>query len=453
MKNYLNDNIKNIFENLNELNCDGIIDILNKSNENYEKILKNNKKEINYDNFVEEVDQLIEENLNIIEDNQFEEEILQFLSDWIIYHFLYKILLEYKKNYAEAFENLKKAFYAFQEFYMNFNKPELSKIFKNYIKLLNNLTLLFNDSNSYYKYISDYGAILMSFFSKFQNYNDETENTKYAVFFSIVCLIKTYFILKNFRNSLPLVKWCETQKIISNNNDNKNISSSELCNYFYYNGRLSLYELNIITAHEKLTKAFEICICSKNSKKNFFNNASVLYEYLIPLNLFLGFIPNYEYIKKYKLNKNYLTLIDSFRNGNIILFEKSLDNLEDRIIQLGTFLILGKLKPYVYRNLIKILYNIKYDDIKNDKNIEIRNSLGKKPFILEIEIILEVINKLYVNDDKKFTIDDLVLEILGVLSKKIIAGYIHHVNKVIVFGKNPFPNLKENLINNYDKII
>ena len=178
MKNYLNDNIKNIFENLNELNCDGIIDILNKSNENYEKILKNNKKEINYDNFVEEVDQLIEENLNIIEDNQFEEEILQFLSDWIIYHFLYKILLEYKKNYAEAFENLKKAFYAFQEFYMNFNKPELSKIFKNYIKLLNNLTLLFNDSNSYYKYISDYGAILMSFFSKFQNYNDETENTK-----------------------------------------------------------------------------------------------------------------------------------------------------------------------------------------------------------------------------------------------------------------------------------
>ena len=107
----------------------------------------------------------------------------------------------------------------------------------------------------------------------------------------------------------------------------------------------------------------------------------------------------------------------------------------------------------VYRNLIKILYNIKYDDIKNDKNIEIRNSLGKKPFILEIEIILEVINKLYVNNDKKFTIDDLVLEILGVLSKKIIAGYIHHVNKVIVFGKNPFPNLKENLINNYDKII
>jgi hypothetical protein len=293
----------------------------------------------------------------------------------------------------------------------------------------------------------------MSFFSKFQNYNDETENTKYAVFFSIVCLIKTYFILKNYRNSLPLVKWCETQKIISNNNDNKNISSSELCNYFYYNGRLSLYELNIITAHEKLTKAFEICICSKNNKKNFFNNASVLYEYLIPLNLFLGFIPNYEYIKKYKLNKNYLTLIDSFRNGNIILFEKSLDNLEDRIIQLGTFLILGKLKPYVYRNLIKILYNIKYDDIKNDKNIEIRNSLGKKPFILEIEIILEVINKLYVNNDKKFTIDDLVLDILGVLSKKIIAGYIHHVNKVIVFGKNPFPNLKENLINNYDKII
>ena len=45
-------------------------------------------------------------------------------------------------------------------------------------------------------------------------------------------------------------------------------------------------------------------IIKKNNKKNFFNNASVLYEYLIPLNLFLGFIPNYEYIKKYKLNNS-----------------------------------------------------------------------------------------------------------------------------------------------------
>ena len=70
---------------------------------------------------------------------------------------------------------------------------------------------------------------------------------------------------------------------------------------------------------------------------------------------------------------------------------------------------------------------------------------------MELDLVHTILKNVYNYEIDK---EELEINIIGVLYRGLIGGYIHYKNKVIVFGKNnPFPNLKETFNKNYNKII
>ena len=62
--------------------------------------------------------------------------------------------------------------------------------------------------------LDECGRVLISFFSTFQ-----MSNEKNIVFFCIICLIRVYFKLKNYRNSKTLIGWVEKSGLNLNENN------------------------------------------------------------------------------------------------------------------------------------------------------------------------------------------------------------------------------------------
>ena len=405
--------------------------------ENDKQFETNFKNITSYEQLIQSVTNLLNSKFNNQQNSEihFSLEIKKFLTDFLTYFLLYKNSIN-KKEYIQSFENMKNSFSNFCEFYMLYDESSLAPLLKYFIRILYNIGEKCDESNKIssneLKYASELGTIIISFFNKFSYVDD---NTKYSVLFGVVCLMRIYFKLKNYRYSIPLVQWYNKKQF---DKDEDNIPSSELCTFSFYQGRLTLYELDLLESQKILNKAFDICLQNINNSKSCFINAKLIYEYLIPLNIFFGLLPLEEEIEKFKLDPKYITLVNSIKNGDVNKFDKVLDDLEDRFIDLGTFLIIGKFRPYVYRNLIKIIYEFIYDE-------------SKQTIIMELDLVHTILKNVYNYEIDK---EELEINIIGVLYRGLIGGYIHYKNKVIVFGKNnPFPNLKETFNKNYNKII
>ncbi len=358
-----------------------------------------------------------------------DEKKLKSWTDFISYFMLYRINY-FRENYNVAFDNLKDSFILFQDIFKSLDSPYfLNSVLKYYLRSLFFISILADNSNLKKKTnqniqcVNELGRHLMNFFSKFQN-SEEKE----IIFFAIICIIRIYFKLRTYRNSNTLVEWINYGHI-----NLEKMPKSDLVTYYYYSGRLGLYELKISESQKIFSYAFDICNIEHKG------NLKLILEYLIPLNLFFGKIPNHETLVKYDLTI-YSDLINSYKRGNIKNFEEALNNLEDRLIQLGTFLIMDKLRGFVFRNLIKIIYKIFEEDLNQMKFA-----------VISIELVFNVMKNIY--DYDNYDIEELELYLNSVIYKGLIGGYIHNKDKVIVFSKKcPFPNLNEVLDKNYNKI-
>ena len=433
MNKFLDEYTNKLFQYIYNKDSNGLISML----ENDKQFETNFKNITSYEQLIQSVTNLLNSKFNNQQNSEihFSLEIKKFLTDFLTYFLLYKNSIN-KKEYIQSFENMKNSFSNFCEFYMLYDESSLAPLLKYFIRILYNIGEKCDESNNIssneLKYASELGTIIISFFNKFSYVDD---NTKYSVLFGVVCLMRIYFKLKNYRYSIPLVQWYNKKQF---DKDEDNIPSSELCTFSFYQGRLTLYELDLLESQKILNKAFDICLQNINNSKSCFINAKLIYEYLIPLNIFFGLLPLEEEIEKFKLDPKYITLVNSIKNGDVNKFDKVLDDLEDRFIDLGTFLIIGKFRPYVYRNLIKIIYEFIYDE-------------SKQTIIMELDLVHTILKNVYNYEIDK---EELEINIIGVLYRGLIGGYIHYKNKVIVFGKNnPFPNLKETFNKNYNKII
>ena len=433
MNKFLDEYTNKLFQYIYNKDSNGLISMF----ENDKQFETNFKNITSYEQLIQNVTNLLNSKFNNQQNSEihFSLEIKKYLTDFLTYFLLYKNSIN-KKEYIQSFENMKNSFSNFCEFYMLYDESSLAPLLKYFIRILYNIGEKCDESNKIssneLKYASELGTIIISFFNKFSYVDD---NTKYSVLFGVVCLMRIYFKLKNYRYSIPLVQWYNKKQF---DKDEDNIPSSELCTFSFYQGRLTLYELDLLESQKILNKAFDICLQNINNSKSCFMNAKLIYEYLIPLNIFFGLLPLEEEIEKFKLDPKYITLVNSIKNGDVNKFDKVLDDLEDRFIDLGTFLIIGKFRPYVYRNLIKIIYEFIYDE-------------SKQTIIMELDLVHTILKNVYNYEIDK---EELEINIIGVLYRGLIGGYIHYKNKVIVFGKNnPFPNLKETFNKNYNKII
>lgn len=357
-----------------------------------------------------------------------EEGLSKTWSEFIINHFLFKIN-KYRENFQISFNSLKECFNSLAEIYENLESPSfMTPILKFYMRNLLFSSHIADEEMIRKKQnpvcIDECGRVLITFFSQFSKGED-----KPLVFFSVICLIRIYFKLKTYRSSKTLVSWVEKSGL-----DFDYLPKAEVTTFFYYSGKLNLYELRLIEARDILNNAFTLC------KSNHIYNKKLILEHLIPLNLFFGVTPSKEMIEKYELI-SYFNLVNAYQNGDMVKFEDSILNLEERLITLGTFLIVEKLKPFVMRNLVKIIYKTYSEEL----------SRLNQP-VIKVELIYEIVKN--VIGLTSMDLEELELYLIGVIYKGLISGYIHNNNKVIVFSKkNPFPKLQDVIRTNYSKII
>ena len=414
MNNFFEQWIKDFNENVLDGNASNIIAMMDNTK------FENKFKDVSS---LEQIRQPIQYNLKTKLSPQFKnQKMISLLTDFISNFFIYKAKF-HRNEFIDAFTSLSDSFSNFGEFYQTTQNIELSPIVKYLIRNLYQTVIKTKDE----KKISDCGRTLISFFSKFQT----SDENKMTVLYCVVVLMKIYFKLKTYRNSITLVTWFD-----KSNMSDEDLPQSENATFSFYQGRLALYELKISDARDVLTRAFELCI--NNVSPSAKHNSKIIYEYLVPINLFFGIYPKKTEIE---IDSNYFNLSKSVYEGDLGLFSSSLDELEDRMISFGTFLIAGKLKPFVLRNLIRNIH------ISQEEELE-----KMKAPVIKLEQILNVIKNVYKYEE--IDIEELELSVIGVLYRGLIGGYVHHGNKVIVFGKkNPFPDLREVMKNNYSKII
>ena len=214
----------------------------------------------------EEIQKFISDNVKI----RFQDEsINKYWSEFIINHFMFRVN-RYRENFTQSFDNLKDSFNNLLELYSLYDQYDIfNPILKYCMRNLLFASYLADQELEKKKEnvncIDACGRLLISFFSKFSNSDDKS-----VVFYSIICLTRIYFKLKTYRNSKTLFDWVDKNGV--------NIDcfpKSEVTTFYFYSGRLSLYELKLKEASNILSNAFKIC------KDNHFTNKKLILEYLI----------------------------------------------------------------------------------------------------------------------------------------------------------------------------
>ena len=145
-------------------------------------------------------------------------------------------------------------------------------------------------------------------------------------------------------------------------------------------------------------------------------------RYLVPLKLYLGSAPSKALLAKYGLEAEYLGLSEAVQSGNLRAFDAAMEQQQDRLIQLGTYLLCEKLRPLVYRNLVKKMHLVK-DKATRLSLAEVADALkwlGCPKDLDEVECVLA--NLIYTGR---------------------IKGYLSHQKRMLVVsGKNAFPSLR-----------
>ena len=170
-------------------------------------------------------------------------------NEFIINFFLYKIN-KYRENYQNSFVYLKESYLNLVEIFKLLETPlylvEILKFFMKNLLFMSNLgDLELEQKCQKQECLDECGRILITFFSKFQSCDEKS-----IVFFCIICLIRIYFKLKTYRNSKTPVEWVDMSGL-----ELSSLPKGEVTTFYYYSGRLALYEIKIIDAHKIFTNA------------------------------------------------------------------------------------------------------------------------------------------------------------------------------------------------------
>lgn len=186
----------------------------------------------------------------------------------------------------------------------------------------------------------------------------------------------------------------------------------------YYEGRFHIYEQQLNQAEESLDFAF------RNCDKDSFRNKRLVLRYLIPVKAYKGKFPTQALLVKYKL-QDLGDILNSIKQGNIEMFNISLEANQDKFINQGIFVMIESLKLLAYRNLFK-------------RTVRILQSFQVK--------LSSFSTALAVAGVKSISLLEIECIFTNLINKKWIKGYISSCQKTVVFSKlDPFPKITDNI--------
>jgi hypothetical protein len=232
----------------------------------------------------------------------------------------------------------------------------------------------------------------------------------------VVHLFKVYFRMNNLRLCKNLVNSVEQPNFPPRHM----LPKGEVVAYLFYRGRLLMFEEDYAKAEQVLGEALSMCLRAE------MRNRRRILSFLIPVKLSLGKQPRPELLARFNL-RQYAGLVQAVRRGDLKLFAQTMEQYQELFIRRGVFLVLEKLKTFVFRTLFRRVA-VTYAALPG----------VDKPRHVPIRCFAAAMRLLAVDMD----VDELECVIANLIYQRFIRAYIAH-GRAVVFGPNGFPPIAE----------
>lgn len=276
---------------------------------------------------------------------------------------------------------------------------------------------------------------------------------KAGCLFVIVHLFKLYFRLNHLKLCTFLVK------MVAQLPDLRTYPKAQVVAYRYYLGRLHVFEEKYEEAEESLTYAFRHCAKAAPANKR------RILHFLIPVKLLRGQYPHERLLQKYRLEE-FSSLIRAIRGGDLSQFNATLMRHQRFFVAKGIYLMLEKLKIFVYRNLFR-----KWSQQQQQRNSEVLPAvpllLDRPPHLLSFlfslllsplfsflfhsrsvsdpstahQLPLDTLLAALRLNGTEMSVDELECILANLIFQQNIKGYIAHKRCVVLSKADPFPKL------------
>jgi len=252
------------------------------------------------------------------------------------------------------------------------------------------------------------------------------------IYFFMSQLMKLYYSMKKLDLAKSIEKAIKGTRFPMPNMKKSAKNRKYVVTYLYYSAKIALDDGDFQQAQTKLDQAIEIIQYLKNYQK------SPQYEKIlflaVPLKVYFGQLPK-EKLWKYKsLSLVFKDLVTSIMTGNICKYQQEIKKFEIVLLSNHLYLLMEKLKQYVYVNLIKQITKIVQSQQDSSHIIPLSSyQIGFEYSRFNKSISWNENHRYYEQNEIECIIANLIT-----MGK--IKGYLSHGNRCLVLSKqNPFP--------------
>ncbi|BES89709.1 PCI domain-containing protein [Nesidiocoris tenuis] len=240
------------------------------------------------------------------------------------------------------------------------------------------------------------------------NRSSEYETKRWGMLPIVNQLFKLYFRTNRLHLMKPLIRAIDSSPL------KDKFDLSQQITYRYYVGRKAMFDSEYALANENLTFAFVRChkACTRNKR--------MILIYLVPLRIFLGYLPTKTALEKYDLLQLW-EVSQAVRHGDAKKLSEAIETHQEFFIKNGIYLILERLRIVTYRNLFKKVY-----------------LLEKQPVVP----LQDLLAALRLVDREDTTLEEANCILANLIHQGKIKGYISHSHQKVVLSKlDAFPKL------------
>ncbi|GAA5964715.1 hypothetical protein JCM3765_004366 [Sporobolomyces pararoseus] len=253
---------------------------------------------------------------------------------------------------------------------------------------------------------------------------------KFAMYFLANQTFKVYFALKNLR-------LCDT---VLNNVSNSNISidqqgfnKGDQSEFYYYRGRINLYQRRLRKAKLDLEKSLSICNSSTPS-----NNSRLILIYLITASIPLGYFPKLEVLKHFNLSEPFgPELIKPLQKGHWARVLSHLNLYKEFHLKYVNYtLLVEKLETICWRNLTRqtLLISTNGNPIPTTTT-----TTNNGPPTLNLELLLTCAKYAWSRAEEELEaeldLDDIESITVSLMDQGYLKAYIMHSKRLLVLQK------------------
>ncbi|KAK1510943.1 PCI domain-containing protein [Colletotrichum tamarilloi] len=248
------------------------------------------------------------------------------------------------------------------------------------------------------------------------------ESRKWAIYYIINLLFKTYFKLNSASLSRTILKALST-----NRGDMPPLEAfpkSQRVTFKYYEGVLFFLEENYVEAEKHLTEAWSLC--HKDAK----SNQERILTYLIPCHLLTTHtLPSSKLLEPYpRLQKLFLPLSQCIRKGDLRNFDLALQKGEEEFVRRRIYLTLERGRDIALRNLLrKVFVAGGFEEAKEAGTAPVRRT--RVP-------VAEFTAAISLGSQETVDPDEVECLLANMIYKNLMKGYIARERGIVVLSKN-----------------